>query len=216
MADAGSAGGALGSARPRLALLIPTLVGREQCLARLLAVLEPQVRGRADQVFIALRKDDGCEPTGSKRNALLDEARSRGATHVAFIDDDDLVSPRYVSLHLPGVRDMYDCNSLRGLRYIDGTLDRPFEHSLRHAHWREDEHCYYRNPNHLNVLRLDRIGDIRFPPLFRTEDRAFSEALARAGLLVTEYVVEEPTYYYECRSQPTRWKFWRRRPRDPR
>ena len=142
MADAGSAGGALGSARPRLALLIPTLVGREQCLARLLAVLEPQVRGRADQVFIALRKDDGCEPTGSKRNALLDEARSRGATHVAFIDDDDLVSPRYVSLHLPGVRDMYDCNSLRGLRYIDGTLDRPFEHSLRHAHWREDEHCY--------------------------------------------------------------------------
>jgi len=211
MADAESTGVALGSARPRLALPIPTLAGREPCLARLLAVLEPQVRAHADEVFIVLRKDDGGEPTGSKRNALLDEARLRGATHVAFIDDDDLVSSSYVSLHLPGVRDMYDCNSLRGLLYIDGRLDRPFEHSLRHTYWWEDEHCYYRNPNHLNVLRLDRIGDIRFPSLFRTEDRAFSQALARAGFLVTEYAVEEPTYYYECRSTPTRWKFWHRR-----
>ena len=80
---------------------------------------------------------------------------------------------------------MHDCNSLRGLLYFDGKLDRPFEHSLRHTRWWDDEHGYYRNPNHLNVLRLDRIAGIQIPATSHGEDQAFSDAYGRRRMYVT-------------------------------
>lgn len=182
-----------------LAILIPTTPDRHKLLDRLLKQIEPQIRGRHNvEVLInetAPHKLGG-PTTGAKRNTLLDRAREMGATHVAGIDSDDLISDRYFDVVMPGVYGDYDCCELWGQYYENGKQFNPFHHSIVHDHWWQDDRFYYRNPNHLNVIKLDLLKNIRFQDKTIGEDGHFSIDIQKEGLLKKQYPVNEIIYYY--------------------
>jgi hypothetical protein len=189
---------------PRLAILIPTIDGREGFLEALRGELERQRLALAnpDDVLVLVNKDDQTKTIGRKRNELMDAAVAAGATHRAFVDDDDVVSPNYLAANLPGVHGGFDCNALVGRYYVEGVFDRPFYHSLRYTHWWHDAAGYYRNPNHLNVMKIDLIKHIRFQEKSFGEDGCFSEQIASEGLLKTELAIDDVIYHYYSRCKP--------------
>ena len=155
-----------------------------------------------DDVVVLINKDDQTKTIGQKRNELMDAAIASGATHRAFVDDDDMISSDYLAANLPGVHGGFDCNTLVGRYYVEGTYDRPFYHSLRYTHWWQDAAGYYRNPNHLNVVKIDLIKHLRFQEKSFGEDGCFSEEIAREGLLRTEFPISQVIYHYYSRSKP--------------
>ena len=189
---------------PKLAILIPTIEGREEYMQRLMNILYPQLEQYRDGVEIIVCKDNRENTIGAKRNMLTEMAVKSGATHRAFIDDDDTVTDDYLDLNMPGVMGMYDCNSLVGIYSVNGVIDpnkHIFLHSLKYTHWYEDDTYYYSNPNHLNVVKLDLIKDIKFQEKNFGEDGCWSEDIAKAGVLKNEYEITKPFYNYLFRSK---------------
>lgn len=192
----------------RLALLIPTYDGREIYYNRLMDCLNPQLEKYGNDVGIITIKGksaiNGGLTTGHKRNILTELAIEKGYTHRAFIDCDDTVTDDYLDLNMPGVYGNFDCNTLIGIYSVNGAINRHkhiFLHSLKYDHWYEDETHYYRNPNHLNVIKLDLIKDIKFQDKTWGEDGCWSEDLAKADVLKNEYEITKPFYNYLSRTK---------------
>jgi hypothetical protein len=77
---------------------------------------------------------------------------------VCYIDDDDRVSETYISDILSILlNNDVDCCSLVGEITIDGGVPQKFIHSLKYEGWFDEgegaDKVYYRNPNHLNVIK---------------------------------------------------------------
>jgi hypothetical protein len=188
----------------KLAILIPTIEGRELYIDRLLSVLYAQIDKYKNEVVLFVDKDDRQMTIGEKRNRLTEWAWANGCTHRAFIDDDDMISEDYLDLNMPGVRQNYDCNSLIGIYSVNGIVNpnkNIFIHSLKYTHWYEDQQYYYRNPNHLNVIKLELIKDIKFQEKNFGEDGCWSEDIAKANVLKREYEITKPFYHYLFRTK---------------
>jgi hypothetical protein len=183
---------------PLLAILIPYTPDREQLVKRVLKQLGEQIKNHPVKVIecLSVHSKHGGPSTGSNRNSLLESARQVNASHIAFIDSDDLISPRYIDAVMPGVYGDYDCCELWGQYYENGKQFNPFHHSIVHDHWWQDDKFYYRNPNHLNVIKLDLLKNIRFQDKTIGEDGHFSIDLQKAGVLKKEYPIKEIIYYY--------------------
>lgn len=183
---------------PLLAILIPYTPDRQVVCDRVVKQLEDQIGSHPIMIIhhLTLHSRSGGPTTGAKRNQLLDLARQANASHIAFVDSDDLVSPRYIEAVMPGVYGDYDCCELWGQYYENGKQMNPFHHSIKHDHWWQDDRFYYRNPNHLNVIKLDLLKDIRFQDKTVGEDGHYSIDLQKAGVLKKEYPVNEIIYYY--------------------
>ena len=183
---------------PKLALSIPYTPDREQLLARVLEQIHDQMADHP--VIICLHKSEhnkrGGPTTGKKRNELLDEARKENASHIAFIDSDDLIGPNYIERVMPAVYEDYDCAELWGQYYENGKMLNPFHHSIAHDHWWQDSKFYYRNPNHLNVIALRCLENIKFQDKTIGEDGHYSIDLQKADVLKRQYPVNEIIYYY--------------------
>lgn len=186
-----------------LAILIPTIVGREWYYNRLIDILYPQTREHKNVKIFTL-KDDKELSIGEKRNILTENAYKEGYSHRAFIDDDDTVTSDYLDLNMPGVLGDYDCNSLIGIYSVNGYIDPKkhiFIHSLDYSCWYEDDEKYYRNPNHLNVVKIDLIKDVKFQHKNFGEDGCWSEDIQKLGCLKNEYRIDKPFYNYEFRTK---------------
>lgn len=188
----------------KLGILIPTIEGREGMLNRLLTILQPQVEKYGDDVEVIVLKDNREKTIGEKRNILTLMAIAKKCTHRAFIDDDDTISNDYLDLNMPGVYGDYDCNSLVGIYSENGKINPKkhiFLHSLKYTHWYEDSKYYYRNPNHLNVVKLSLIAHINFQEKNFGEDGCWSEDVAKEQLLKREYEITKPFYNYLFRTK---------------
>lgn len=184
--------------KPLLAILIPTTPDRQRLLDRLMKELDKQRVGHEVIIIIneTLSAKEGGPTTGAKRNQLLDAAREQGASHIAFIDSDDLISPRYIEAVMPAVLGDYDCAELWGQYYENGKIFNPFHHSIIHDHWYQDSKFYYRNPNHLNVIKLSLLDNISFQDKTIGEDGHYSIDIQKAGVLKNEYPIKEILYFY--------------------
>lgn len=183
---------------PLLAILIPYTPDREIVFRRVVKQLEDQIGAHPVIIIphLTLHSKSGGPTTGEKRNWLLDMARDHNASHIAFVDSDDLVSPRYIDTVMPAVYGDYDCCELWGQYYENGRQMNPFHHSIKHDHWWQDDKFYYRNPNHLNVIKLSLLDNIKFKDQTIGEDGHFSIALHESGVLKREYPTKEIIYYY--------------------
>lgn len=187
-----------------LAILIPTFIGREKYLQRLLDILMPQIENYKDDVKLFILGDNRNTTTGWKRNKLTEMAVDAGCTHRAFCDDDDLISRQYLDLNMPGVYGDFDCNSLVGIYSINGYTNpnkHLFYHSIKYDRWWDDANGYYRSINHLNTVKLSLVHDIKFPEINTGEDGKQAEALVAANRLGTEYEIKEPFYFYLDRTK---------------
>lgn len=187
----------------KLAILIPTIVGREQYLQRLLDILNPQIDQFKGDVQLFILSDNREKTIGEKRNMLTQMAVDAGCTHRAFIDDDDIVSNDYLEKVMPGVYGDYDVCSLTGMYFENGRQIMPFVHELKYkvARTNEQEQFFERFPNHLNATKLSLIKDIKYDLKSFGEDMAAAEVISNLGLLKTEYKVEGIIYYYYFRSK---------------
>ena len=179
---------------PRLSILICTLPERANLLARLRRILDPQCRNQPVEVLL----DERPRPVsiGAKRNALLQSAKG---DYIAFVDDDDTVSPSYVRLVLNALRSNPDCAELWGIITQDGRNPKKFHHSVHHQKWEERGGVYLRYPNHLSPIRRDLALQAGFPDNSFDEDKSYSDRVK--PLLKTMGKISQTIYNYDYRSK---------------
>lgn len=182
-----------------LSLLIPTLTQRAPMLARLLNSIERQLNQYKafNMVEVLVNEDEGQATIGGKRNTLLRKAKGE---YCAFIDDDDRISPFYISLILRALQSEPDVCSLKGIISFDGRKKQIFLHSLKYTGWYEKHGVLYRNPNHLNCIKTSIARQIGFPEINHGEDKEYSDKLLQSGLLKTEATITDTLYYYDYKS----------------
>jgi glycosyltransferase involved in cell wall biosynthesis len=171
-------------------ILIPTMPSRSALLDRLLGILIPQlVPG------VSFFTDDGLGTIGEKRQRMLNNS---SADYVAFIDDDDRISPDYISRILPCLESRPDCVGISIYVTTDGRPwpDNPiFMHSLRFKYnsaWRGN----HRTPHHLCPLRREIAIKSRFSDKNWGEDYDFALGLL-PRLATEEWSGDEPIYFYD-------------------
>lgn len=176
-----------------LSILIPTMPQRSLLLARLMDVLAPQL---ADDIEVLT--DDEMPPVmrGTKRNRLMDRA---AGDYVCSIDDDDLISPKYIAKIRQALWSKPDCVGFKVRRYVDG---REIGYAIHSIKWQKSNDCQWSNwwefrrvPNHLNPVRRELALATRFDDEKDAgEDHDFANRLR--PLLKREVFIDEYLYFY--------------------
>ena len=183
-----------------LAILICTLPDRSIKLRRLLAILDPQIKQFPDRVFYRIHDGGRSMPTGTKRNQLITQTQS---DYFVFIDDDDVISPDYVSEILKAADSRPDVITFSGWMTTDGHSRAGWTIRLGSAYEERDGH-YYRWPNHIVPIRRDAVRGVWFPAVWNQEDYRWSKEIHDAGLLKTEVHIDKDLYHYDYYSKPRR------------
>lgn len=176
----------------KLSILIPTIASRVHYLERLLQRLLPQ---RVDGVEVIVESDNGEMTIGEKRNRLMSKARGEW---VCYIDDDDMVSEKYVAKILAALALNPDCVGFKVRRYVNGIFDADAIHSIRYAKYATYSdgisRIYERTPNHLNPIRRSLAIQVPFLSCNRGEDSDYAERVY--PLLESEVFIDIPLYSY--------------------
>lgn len=128
---------------------------------------------------------------GVKRNNLLSQARGE---YIVFIDDDDTISPDYISKILEATKTNPDCIGISGVITFNGSNQKQWHISKDFSAWHERDHVYYRTPNHISPVRRELALQAGFPEIEHGEDYAYSMRLL--SLLKTEVKIEGNLYFY--------------------
>lgn len=184
----------------KLSLLLPTIKRHGKYLAYLIPELRSQIRQYENEVEILIDSSE-VDTIGEKRNRLLDRAQGE---YLAFIDADDKVSERYISLLMEGINKGVDCCSLKGIITTNGEDYHYFEHSIRYKQYKTNngtkfefgDICYERFPNHLSCIKSSIAKRFKFPEKNWGEDTDWATAIFNSGLLKTEHYISEVLYHY--------------------
>jgi glycosyltransferase involved in cell wall biosynthesis len=183
-----------------LSILIPTLASRRRQFEELTRKLREQIEASPfrNQVEVIHLLDDREHTVGAKRNWLLDQARGE---FVAFVDDDDEVSDRYVMLVCGAIQEHpdIDCVGVRGIISFRGRGARTFVHSLQYRRYCRQGKTFCRPPYHLNPMRRAVACRYRFEDISYSEDIDWAMRICRDRALQREFFVEEVLYYYHSR-----------------
>lgn len=194
--------------KPLFAILIPTTPDRAQLCERVIMQIADQRKNHPVEVirYISEHSSKGGPTTGHKRNVLIDDAVEIQASHIAFVDSDDLLGPTYIERNMEAVYGDYDCAELWGMYYEHGRQINPFHHSIIHKEWWQDSKAFYRMPNHLSCIKLAHLESVRFQDKTVGEDFWYSEAVRLTGRLKNQYPVKEVIYHYFKSSPNLKWQ----------
>ena len=177
---------------PVWTILIATLGHRNAKLARLLAILAPQLEEAAGAVEVAALWNNGERPLGRVRQDLIDHAAT---PYLSFIDDDDTVTPRFVPAILPHLDGEIHHAGFRAMVYQDGVPWLPAKITLEAGGWENGPREFIRDITVLNPLRRDIVA--RHADLTAgswPEDRSYAAQLR--GHLHTGVFIDEIVYHY--------------------
>lgn len=177
----------------RLSILMPALAGRDY--EPLACELQRQINRSGQTAEVLVELDRGERTSGQKRQALVN--RSQG-DYLAFMDDDDWISPDYVRSLCMG--------AAKGVDVV--TFEMAIE-SLKRCtdRWKlglhpDDLTRGSMAANHLCAWRRDLATKVGWcPDLGYADDQLWYEPLHACGLVRTEMHVPEPLYEY--RYSPT-------------
>lgn len=156
--------------------------------ANLLADLHRQTNDYNVQVI----SDDGPGSIGVKRQRLLQAA---AGDYVCFIDDDDEVSPVYVS-SIVSLLGSVDAIGFEGEITTNGRHAKRFSISMNH-NYEEKGGIYYRYNNHLSPVRREIALKIGYKDMSYGEDHDYATRLHQSGLIKTEHYIYTPMYFYK-------------------
>ncbi len=158
---------------PVWTILIPTIGERRESLKRLLDRLLPQVEQACGAVTVEALWNNGERSIAEVRQDLVEHATSE---FVSFVDDDDMVSDRYVELILPLLSLDIDYVGFQAEIMIDGAPV-PVLISLQYEGWMDSPRVFYRDINHLNPIRrtIALLADFRRGSGY--EDRVWAQQL---------------------------------------
>lgn len=195
---------------PLLSILIPTVVGREEQLNRLLLRIGcltnwPEWAERSSlndhRVEVVIKKDNKEMTIGEKREKLYQMAQGM---YVWQIDDDDDISDDAISEILSVVRYEPDCITFEEHIDIDGVIERS-NHSRNYGGWEGqggkelwDGFHYHRTPFFKSVIKTDIAKSVPVPHERWGEDDLWSQALKPH--LRNEIHIDSQLYRYIHRS----------------
>lgn len=175
----------------KLEILILTQNSRKQFLAQLMSLLDPQIHSTcwSSQVAVRTKFFDEGHSLGENRERMRQEST---AQHIAFLDDDDLIAPNYISSIVPALTGV-DQVSFDVQMFHNGRPLKIAKHSLAHKGWREDKTAYYRDISHVTPMRRELALSV---PMSGGFGEDFRWANAMRGKVKTENHVNEALYFY--------------------
>ena len=177
---------------PNLSILICSLEERkEEFLSRILSILTPQIQNK--DVEIIILTDNGEMPIGTKRNMSLDVANGK---YVCFIDDDDIVSDKYVELVLSKIEEDTDVIVFNGIVTTNGSDVKMARQGMEYEYGEVDG-VYYRLPNHLAIHKKETMIE-RFMDVRTGEDDEWAQR--RLKEIKTQSRIDEILYHYDFRT----------------
>ena len=182
-------------------IAILTVTGRENFLERLRGILDPQVDGKPVQVLVL--KDNRERSIGEKRQMAIDMCTTK---YISFIDDDDIVSSRYVELILTELRKGPYGVGFRCIITGRNNVAHEFVHKagLKYSPKAEAYQgalVYTRPLNHLNPVMTDIAREIGYQHISEGEDYDYSLRLAESGLIKDQVFINEFLYFYQFRGK---------------
>lgn len=156
---------------------------------------EYSVEGRSigSEVEIIIFEDVIKQSIGFKRNMLMREANG---AYLSFVDSDDRIGENYFEHAFTGIEKGVDACGLTGIITENGQNPKKFVHSFLYHDWYEKDNIYYRNTNHLNVIKSSIAKQMTFPEVNTGEDHSYSKQLYKSNLIGSEYWDEKEVLYY--------------------
>lgn len=179
-------------------ILICTLPERGAKLRRLTDELDRQKRAFPGLVDYKCHDAGKSMSTGQKRNQLIEQSTSE---YFSFIDDDDMVSPEYISSILQATESNPDVITFNGWYTEYGMNKRLFTIRLGSKYYedpKDKNFYYYRFPNHLAVFKRDKVRHIKFPHIWQQEDFQWADRIRQMDILKTEVHIPKMLYHYDC------------------
>lgn len=195
--------------QPLLSILIPTVVGREEHLARLLSKFgEPstiasfphcdlriEFKNRPIEIYIA--KDEKQITIGEKRENMYKAAK--GVYSVQWDDDDD-IADNGIDLILNTIPQNPDCITFEEYVNIDGK-EYKSNHSLNYPDWNGDGNAvlndgfhFQRTPFFKSVIKTEIARKVPIPHIRFGEDHQWARSLKPH--LHSEIHISEQIYRY--------------------
>lgn len=165
-------------------------------LKRLTNILLPQIAPYMTQVEYRIHEAGRQMPTGTKRNELI---RNSDGEYFVFIDADDTVMPTYVSDIMRAIEQNPDCITFKGLMTTNGVSPRDWTIKLGSQYTESNGH-YYRWPNHISVMKRERVEHVKFPDVWVQEDFIWSKRINDMKLLKSEVHIDKQLYLYDFRT----------------
>lgn len=180
-----------------LSILICSLPNRLNLLYRLITEINNQSIGRDVQILYL--GDNKSMTVGQKRNHLLSNASGK---YVTFIDDDDRISPEYISSIFEGIDRNPEVITFQVAKLFNGLPDRTqkFNKDYGKNHRSPDKKFNLMLPNHLCVWRRDVIKE-KFPNSSLGEDWKWAELMVPH--YTDEYHIEKILYTYDFNKETT-------------
>ena len=195
-----------------LSILIPTVVGRENELSKLLGLLSKYApldvksnlkknnfdytgtKYDLEDVEIIVVKDNKQNTIGAKREYMYSLANG---LYSQMTDDDDELAPNAIELILNAIESNPEipCITFREKCMMNGVY-KSSNHSIRYSQWmdNQDGFDYVRSPFYKDVIRTDIAKSVPFPHIRYNEDEQWSKALK--PFLTDEIHIDEELYHY--------------------
>jgi len=154
--------------------------------------LLPQIE-KADGLELVIHSHD-CKTLGETRQSMIEQAKGE---YVSFVDDDDVVSPRYVDAIYP-LLDGVDYIGFHVETYGNGKPMGRAYHSLRYGAWYTNNDGFYRDISHLNPIKRKLAARGQFVGQ-SGEDCHWADSMRSLGIVKTEHYIPEVMYYYYYR-----------------
>jgi glycosyltransferase involved in cell wall biosynthesis len=190
----------------KLSILIPTLSSRSKKLKKLTDALNYQIQTKPVQ-WLSLG-DNKSMTVGEKRNLLIDMAKG---DFVAFVDDDDNISPDYIDTLLKAIDDNPNKTVIcfHGQQTTDGKKDLPFRYNINfgrnHKKMIDGQRWKVMLPDHLCCWNKSKIT-VKFPHKNLGEDHSWAREMAFTYTEEDQVLLTDNLYHYnydknvtECR-----------------
>ncbi len=178
----------------RLSILICSILDRKNKFDKLILEIKRQIKelGVNNEVEVLYEIDDAVQPTGKKRNTLIQ--RSKGE-YVVFIDDDDTIHPNYLEHILIALKENPDTVGFCGKIFWKGEYYK-FHNSIKHKEWScvYDTKLMFDSVSHINPIKSSIAKKYRFPEKFWGEDKGWLDNVRLE--LATEYFIPTQLYFY--------------------
>lgn len=185
-----------------LSILIPTVVGRNAELTKIVTELNRQIKvAQAEEIVEIKWLIDNKELTiGEKRERLYADATGEYSWQ---IDDDDTVHFRAIELILEALVSKPDCVGFKELCVFDGKKVLSSNFSNRYNRWEpnQDGFDHIRTIFTKSVVKTDLARQAGVPHIRFNEDEQF--AIRLKPLLKTEVYIDEFIYHYIYSSKET-------------
>lgn len=142
------------------------------------------------KVELIIFEDNGILTSGVKRQWLLHQATG---DYVCCVDDDDEVTPDYISYLLFAARSKADVLTLNLAFHREGEMTETWKFGLYRNMRTSGLMCV----NHLCAWKIDIAKQVAWDPnLGHSDDRVWFEPLFYAGLIHTQFHIDKALYKY--------------------